>query len=89
MKMDVVWKFLAASVIILFGVILISSTTLTYPLSLNLNISEFYLKNLHLTGSINAVTAILLDFRVYDTLGEILVIFVTISGIMMLIRRKK
>jgi multicomponent Na+:H+ antiporter subunit A len=88
MKMDAVWKLLAASVIILFGVILISTTKLSYPLSLNLN-SEFYLKNLHLTGSINAVNAILLDFRVYDTLGEILVIFVTISGITMLIGRKK
>ena len=89
MKLDVVWKFLTASVLILFGVILISSTKLSYPLSLNLNISEFYLRNLSMTGSINAVTAILLDFRVYDTLGEILVIFVTISGITMLIGRKK
>lgn len=89
MKTDILWKFLVASVIFLFGVIIISSTLLIYPNSLNSDISEYYLENLNLTGSINAVTAILLDFRVYDTLGEILVIFVTISGIMMLIWRKK
>ena len=88
MKIEIIWKFLVASVIFLFGIILISSTMLDYPNSLNSHISGYYLENLSLTGSINAVTAILLDFRIYDTLGEILVIFVTISGIMMLIWRK-
>jgi len=88
MKMEIIWKLLVASILFLFGAIFISSTMLTYPTSLNPNISEYYLENLHLTGSINAVTAILLDFRAYDTLGEILVIFVTISGITMLIWRK-
>ena len=88
MKIEIIWKFLAASVIFLFGIILISSTMLNYQNSLNSNISGYYLENLSLTGSINAVTAILLDFRIYDTLGEILVIFVTISGIAMLIWRK-
>ena len=88
MRIEIIWKFLVASVIFLFGVIIIVSTMLTYPITLNSVISGYYLENLHITGSINAVTAILLDFRIYDTLGEILVIFVTISGIMMLIWRK-
>ncbi|KYK23349.1 hypothetical protein AYK24_01000 [Thermoplasmatales archaeon SG8-52-4] len=88
MRTEIIWKFLVASVILLFGVIIIVSTMLTYPLNLNSVITEYYLESLHLTGSINVVTAILLDFRIYDTLGEILVIFVTISGIMMLIWRK-
>ena len=51
-------------------------------------IATYYIEHLSLTGALNTVVAILLDFRAYDTLGEILVIFVTISGITMLIGRK-
>jgi multisubunit Na+/H+ antiporter MnhB subunit len=70
-----------------FGFIVISSTRLIYPTELTI-ISTYYVDNLSLTGALNAVVAILLDFRAYDTLGEILVIFVTISGISLLIGRK-
>jgi multisubunit Na+/H+ antiporter MnhB subunit len=72
-----------------FGFVVISSTLLSYSTSLTSIISTYYVDNLYLTGALNAVVAILLDFRAYDTLGEILVIFVTISGISMLIGRKK
>lgn len=72
----------------LFGFILISSTLRNYPTTLTSTIATYYIEHLSLTGALNAVIAILLDFRAYDTLGEILVIFVTISGITMLIRRK-
>lgn len=72
----------------LFGFIIISSTLRNYPTTLTSTIATYYIEHLSLTGALNAVVAILLDFRAYDTLGEILVIFVTISGITMLIRRK-
>lgn len=72
----------------LFGFIIISSTLRNYPNTLTSTIATYYIEHLSLTGALNAVVAILLDFRAYDTLGEILVIFVTISGITMLIRRK-
>ena len=39
------------------------------------------------TGAVNAVTAILLDFRAYDTLGEATVIFVSVLGAYALLRR--
>ena len=71
-----------------FGIILISSTLRNYSNTLTSMIATYYLEHLSLTGAMNAVVAILLDFRAYDTLGEILVIFVTISGITMMIRRK-
>ena len=71
-----------------FGFMIISSTLRNYPTALTSTIATYYLHHLSLTGALNAVVAILLDFRAYDTLGEILVIFVTISGITLLIRRK-
>jgi multicomponent Na+:H+ antiporter subunit B len=38
------------------------------------------------TGAANAVTAILLDYRAYDTLGEATVIFVSILGAYVILR---
>ena len=39
------------------------------------------------TGVVNAVTAVLLDFRAYDTLGEATVIFVSVLGAYALLRQ--
>ncbi len=39
------------------------------------------------TGAANAVTAVLLDYRAYDTLGEATVIFVSILGVYAILRR--
>ena len=39
------------------------------------------------TGAVNSVTAVLLDFRAYDTLGEATVIFVSVLGAYAIIRR--
>jgi len=88
-RIDIVSKFVVASVLLFLGYIIISSTMLTYSITLTSEISEYFLENVLLTGAINAVSAILLDFRVYDTLGEILIIFVTISGVIMLTGRRK
>ena len=89
MKNEIVWKFAVAGVLAILGIIVITSTMLTYSTVLTSEISEYYLDNLSLTGAINVVCAILLDFRAYDTLGEILIIFVTISGVILLVGRKK
>lgn len=39
------------------------------------------------TGAANAVTAVLLDYRAYDTLGEATIIFVSILGTYAVLRR--
>ncbi len=39
------------------------------------------------TGAPNLVTAILLDFRAYDTLGEVVVLFVSIMGVSVVLRQ--
>lgn len=44
------------------------------------------------TGAVNLVTAVILDFRAYDTLGEVTVLFTSVIGIMAVLRhpgRKK
>lgn len=50
--------------------------------------SAFYLRYApELTGATNVVTAILLDFRAYDTLGEATVILAAVVGVLAILRR--
>lgn len=51
--------------------------------------SSFYLRTgLERTGAANYVTAVLLDYRAYDTLGEATVIFTAVLGATAVLRRK-
>lgn len=51
--------------------------------------SQTYLEEgLEKTGAASAVTAVLLDFRGYDTLGEATVLFASIIGAIVLLRRR-
>jgi multicomponent Na+:H+ antiporter subunit B len=53
------------------------------------NISDRYLSSgLQETGSANFVTAILYDYRGFDSLGESTVIFAAVSGIVLILSRK-
>ncbi len=55
-----------------------------------LEVSSYYFaEGLQETGSPNLLTAIILDYRVYDTLGEAIVIFVSVIGVMTIFRRRK
>lgn len=51
--------------------------------------SNTYLRDgLEKTGSANIVTAVLLDFRAYDTLGEATVLFCAVVGALTVMRRQ-
>lgn len=51
--------------------------------------SAVYLEEgLERTGAANIVTAVLLDFRAYDTLGEAAVLFCAVVGALSVLRRK-
>lgn len=51
--------------------------------------SRSYLENgLESTGAPNIVTAVLLDFRAYDTLGEATVLFCAVMGVLAILRRR-
>ncbi|MCL1905828.1 MAG: hypothetical protein FWG06_02335 [Clostridiales bacterium] len=39
------------------------------------------------TGAVNAVTAVVFDFRSYDTMGEAFILFTAISGCLVMLRR--
>ena len=41
------------------------------------------------TGANNAVTAVVFDYRGFDTLGEATILFTAVTGVVMLFRKKK
>ena len=54
-----------------------------------MKVSSRYLETgIKATGATNIVTAILLDFRAYDTIGEATVLFVSIVGAFVILRRQ-
>jgi len=48
----------------------------------------YLLEGLKKTGAANTVTAVLLDFRAYDTLGEATVLFCAVFGALTILRRQ-
>jgi multicomponent Na+:H+ antiporter subunit B len=57
-----------------------------YPI---MAVSRFYPVNaMSATGATNVVTAIILDFRAYDTLGEATVLFTAVIGVLAVMRPK-
>lgn len=58
-----------------------------------LRVAQYYLEEgLEQTGATNLVTSVILDFRAFDTLGEVTVLFAAAIGVLALVRtvgRKK
>ncbi len=52
-----------------------------------LRMSSVYMNGLDLTGACNLVTAVILDFRGYDTLGEATVLFTSVAGVVAVLRK--
>lgn len=56
----------------------------------SMRVSQFYLVHgLQEVGATNYVTSVILDFRAYDTFGEAMVLFTSISGAFAILRRWK
>lgn len=54
-----------------------------------LSVSSFYLQEgLKLTGAANLVSSVVLNFRAYDTLGEVTVLFSAVIGVLAVMRKK-
>ncbi len=74
-------------VAILFGVFLAFQEMAPFgDPAMNMGLS--YMRAAERTGATNLVTAVLLDFRAYDTLGEATVIFAAILGCYALLRTR-
>jgi multisubunit Na+/H+ antiporter MnhB subunit len=85
-------KPLIAVVALVFGITILSVGAMAFmeipPLGApHMRVSETYLtEGLADTGAVNLVSAILLDFRAYDTLGEATVLFAAAMGVLAVVR---
>jgi multisubunit Na+/H+ antiporter MnhB subunit len=53
-------------------------------------VSQYYLDNaVEDTGATNVISAILADYRLFDTLGETIVLFASIVAVVSTLRKKK
>ena len=85
-------RFIPALLAVTFGWVLF---TLCWELSGDLptfgdpamRVSQYYVENgLADTGAANIVTAVLLDYRAYDTLGEATILFTAALGVLTIVR---
>ncbi|MFH1826029.1 MAG: hydrogen gas-evolving membrane-bound hydrogenase subunit E [bacterium] len=80
-------KFLPLIIIAILGFFIFSTVDIDfgYPKS---QVSPYYLsQGVKDTGALNMVTAIYLNYRAYDTLGEATVFFAAALGVFMLLRK--
>jgi multicomponent Na+:H+ antiporter subunit B len=53
-----------------------------------MRVSSYYIDNsIKMTGAANIVTSVLLDFRAYDTLGEVAILFTSVVGAATVMRK--
>ncbi len=73
-------------VVAIFGVIILSTLQVEFGNDVG-TAAEMYIEEGDAeTGAVNLVTAILADYRVYDTLGETVVLFTAILGVSIILR---
>ena len=67
------------SVLLVLVFVFVLGLFLFYPATANMELAEYYLKNFRAdTGAQNAVAAIYLNYRMYDTLFEALMLLISI-----------
>jgi len=86
------WVFNTVSTLVFVAVFLFFAWTALRELPLfgepTMAVAKKYLEEgTAKTGAVNLVTAVILDFRAYDTLGEATVLFTSVIGIMAILRR--
>lgn len=80
-------KAFAVIILVILAFFLFSAVKLDYG-HLRHGLSEYYITHGTAdTGALNMVTAIYLNYRVYDTLGEATVFFAAALGVFMLLRK--
>ncbi len=82
----------AACSLAVISVFLIIGTLLLHPFGQPRETAmddHMILKTQSETGTNNGVTAIVFDYRGFDTLGEATILFTAVAGVIMLFRRKK
>lgn len=81
-------RIFAITVLLILALFLFSAVKLDYG-HIHPALSEYYITHgVAETGALNMVTAIYLNYRVYDTLGEATVFFASALGVFMLLRKE-
>ena len=77
--------------LIVFAALLVVTAFLIHPFGdPPSDMDDYIIANTQLeTGANNAVTAVVFDYRGYDTLGEATILFTAVTGVVMLFRRRK
>lgn len=89
-KFATAFGFILIFMLFLFSFKIFMTFKFGEPTSLSFNSPAMhYIKNsVKQTGASNVVTGILLDYRAYDTLGEATVLFTSILGAIVILRKK-
>jgi len=84
-------KIAIAASLSVFIAFLIATAFLIHPFGYPPSqMDDYIIKNAQSeTGTDNVVTAVLLDYRGFDTLGEATILFTAVTGVVMLFMRKK
>ena len=82
-------KIYAITILILLAFFLFNGIKFEFGNN-NSELANYYIaRGLAQTGALNMVTAIYLDYRLYDTLGEATVFFATALGVFIILRKKE
>jgi len=73
--------------IVLWGIILFTASAIPYGTPPGDAAIHYIEKGSEETGSRNLVTAIIMDYRLYDTIGEVTVLFTAILGVTLILGR--
>ncbi len=84
MKERLAKRIFTAFLIAAICILLLQGMSLDHEDKADSPIFDHYVENHEETGAVNLVEAILLDYRAYDTFGEVLVLYISISGIIIL-----
>ncbi len=84
MKENITKRIFTALLVVGICILLIQGMGLSHEDKSDSPLTEFYVENYEETGAINLVEAILFDYRGYDTFGELLVLYIAITGVIIL-----
>jgi len=84
-------KFAMIASLSVFIALLIAAALLIHPFGYPPSeMDDYIIENTQSeTGANNAVTAVVFDYRGFDTLGEATILFTAVTSVVMLFRRKK
>ncbi len=82
-------KLASLAIVSMLGVVIMTTFYYVYNIEIESLLAEHYVNlGVEETGAINLVTAVLFDYRAFDTLGEATVIFTAASAVAMLIPKR-